>query len=289
VAGTDVDSVADELYALPSGEFVAARDARVREARADGDKEAAGEIAALRKPTVVAWLANQLARQRPEHVQPLVELGEAMREATAALSGPELRELSRQRNELVHALVQEARGIGSAAGQRVGEETVRGLEATLHAALADPEAAERLVEGRLSDGMTFSGFSATSVPGSAAAPGAPTRRRAKREPERSAQDEKRAARRRELEQKLGDAWAAAGRATEARDSAADAAERAERRKAEASREVDRLRQALAGAEDDLRSAAAEHEEAVAARVKADQAARQARRTVTDLQARLDKL
>ncbi|MGH3659158.1 MAG: hypothetical protein ACRDUA_21095, partial [Micromonosporaceae bacterium] len=165
----DVDSVADELYSLPPSEFVAVRDARVNEARAAGDREAAGAIAAFRRPTVVAWLANLLARHHPDDVAPFLELGEALRDATATLSGPELRELSKQRHQLVHALVMKARALGEQAGQRVGEDTARGLEETLHAALADPMLADRLLEARLTEGLRPSGFGPPS-PVAAAAP-----------------------------------------------------------------------------------------------------------------------
>jgi hypothetical protein len=154
----DVDAVADELYSLPPEQFVAARDDRVKEARDDGDREAARAIAAFRRPTVVAWLANLLARHHPEDVEPFLELGEALRDATATLSGPELRELSKQRQQLVHALVRKARALADDAGHRVGEDAARGLEETLHAALADPEAGARLVEGRLTGALSHTGF-----------------------------------------------------------------------------------------------------------------------------------
>jgi chromosome segregation ATPase len=285
VGGTNVDEVADELYALHPAEFVAARDARAKQARAAGDREGARRISGLRKPTVVAWLANLLARERADSVRPLLELGAALREATETLSGPQLRDLSRQRNELVGALVREARTLGAAAGQRrLGEDTVRGLEATLHAALADPQAAQQLIEGRLTEGLTHSGFAAPSVatPKSSARNEPPTRKRA-------APDERRAAQRAKLEDELGAAWADAGQAAESRDAAADAARRAERDKAEASREVARLRGGLEAAEAELRLRADEHDSAAAALKQADREVRRTRERVASLQARLDNL
>jgi hypothetical protein len=287
VGETDVDAVADELYTLPPAQFVAARDARAKEARASGDKDAAREITSLRKPTIVGWLANLLAHERADSVRPLVELGAALREASETLSGPQLRGLSRQRNELVGALVREARALGAAAGQRrLGEDAVRGLEATLHAALADPDAAQQLIQGRLTDGLTHTGFGA--APAGAARP--PASRPA--EPsagKRSAQDERRAAKRAELEEELGAAWADAGQAGERRDVAEDAAGRAERSRAEATREVTRLRSELDAAEAALRQAEEEHAVAAADLSEADREARRARRRVAALQARLDKL
>jgi hypothetical protein len=56
--------VADDLYALPPGEFTRARDERAKGLRKEGRRDEADEVKALRKPTVAAWALNQLARQR---------------------------------------------------------------------------------------------------------------------------------------------------------------------------------------------------------------------------------
>jgi hypothetical protein len=57
-----LDEVADELYALHPDAFAAARDERVRRARAAGRKPLAGEPARLRRPTLSAWVVDQLWR-----------------------------------------------------------------------------------------------------------------------------------------------------------------------------------------------------------------------------------
>jgi len=145
----DFDSVADELYSLTPEEFTAARTAREKEARAQGDRQLAERIHGLSKPSVVAWLANQLVRERADEIGPLLDLGGQLREATAALQGEALRALSQQRHQIVYALVQQARAIASAAGHRVSEDAARGLEQTLSAALADEAAGQRLAAGRL--------------------------------------------------------------------------------------------------------------------------------------------
>ena len=58
----DLESTAAELYGLAPGDFVAARTAAEKQARAEGDRELAGKIRALGKPTAAAWVANQLVR-----------------------------------------------------------------------------------------------------------------------------------------------------------------------------------------------------------------------------------
>lgn len=174
----DIDSVADELYALPPEDFTAARTAREKEAKAAGDKELVAAIHGLGKPNLVAWLANQLVRERADEVGPLLELGAALREATAALSGPDLRELSRQQHQVVYALVREAKGLARAAGRKVSPDTERGLEDLLHAALADEATAELLLAGRLTTSLQRIGFpdDATTAPAPSPRPAASPRK-----------------------------------------------------------------------------------------------------------------
>ncbi|MBA2554973.1 MAG: hypothetical protein H0V10_15035, partial [Geodermatophilaceae bacterium] len=76
----ELDAVAAELYALDPAEFTATRTEREKQAKADGDKELAKQIHQLRKPTVTAWLANLLARERPDSLRPLTELGGQLQE-----------------------------------------------------------------------------------------------------------------------------------------------------------------------------------------------------------------
>ena len=154
----DINSVAGQLYAVPPDEFTAARTVSEREAKANGDKELAAAIHQLRKPTMGAWLANQLVREHPGEVQSFVDLGASLREATAMLSGDQLRELDRARRQLVHALMQQARGLANAAGHKVSQDTASRLENTLHAALADEGASVQLMAGRLADTLQGQGF-----------------------------------------------------------------------------------------------------------------------------------
>lgn len=159
----DINSVADELYSLPREEFTAARAVRGKEAKATGDQQLAAGIHQLRKPTMGAWLANQLVREHPGEVQSFVDLGAALREATAMLSGDQLRELDRQRRQLVYALMQQARGLANAAGHKVSQDTASRLEDTLHAALSDERAAAQLRAGRLTDTLQGEGFPPTEA------------------------------------------------------------------------------------------------------------------------------
>lgn len=235
----DVDSVADELYGLPREEFTAARDARARYAREAGDRALATAIGKLRKPTSAAWLANLLARGHPGEVGELIELGDALREAHTSVDGETLQELSRQRQQVVHALVQRARGLGHDAGAPVSEAVARELEDTVSAALADSDAARELAAGRLVTALQPTGWFAASGTGQRPVRAAP--------PDRP-DDARDAAARERRERRLADARDAVEEAITAHADARETWEAAERRTREAGEAVDDLARRLAEAE-----------------------------------------
>ncbi|WP_063784042.1 hypothetical protein [Streptomyces sp. WM6372] len=162
----DVDAVADELYGLVPDRFTAARDERAARARKAGQAQAAKDIAGLRRPTRAAYASNLLVRRRPEEVAAFLELGRALREAQRSLDGTQLKALSHQRHVVVAALARTARQLAEEEGRAVGESVAREVEQTLHAALADPDAAEQWSSGRLSTGLNppvgFTGLAATA-------------------------------------------------------------------------------------------------------------------------------
>jgi hypothetical protein len=153
-----LDEIADELYGLPPAEFTAARDQRVGDAKKDGDRELAKAVAALRRPTLGAWLINGVVRARPDLVESLATLGESMRTAQDEFAGEDLRRLSREREALIADLENAARGVADAAGQPVTESMSKDLRSTLVAAIADPEAAASLRAGQLTTALSHSGF-----------------------------------------------------------------------------------------------------------------------------------
>jgi len=165
-----LDAAADALYALPRDEFTPARDERVRDAKAAGDKSLAGQLGKLRRPTVAAWLVNNLARRRPAELAALAALGETMRAAHQQLDGPALRRLSEQRRELVTALGRSIRELGGSAGEEVSDAVGRELDGMFSTALADPAAARALASGRLSSPKELAGAATLDWP--AIAPGA---------------------------------------------------------------------------------------------------------------------
>ena len=84
----------DRLYGLPLDEFVPQRDAVAKKLRADGERDAAAVVKALRKPTAGAWALNQAVRRRSAETQELLGAGERLRAAHAGLlSGGDRNEL----------------------------------------------------------------------------------------------------------------------------------------------------------------------------------------------------
>ncbi|AQA20449.1 hypothetical protein BTZ20_2359 [Rhodococcus sp. MTM3W5.2] len=154
----DLDDVTDELYALDPAEFVEKRTARAAEAREDGDRALATAITGLRRPTTVGWVVNLLARESPDEVAALLRLGEELRDAQRQLSGEDLRQLSSQRQQVVRALARRAGRLAAQRGRKVGEGSLREVGQTLHAALADPEVADRVRGGRVVTAASYSGF-----------------------------------------------------------------------------------------------------------------------------------
>ena len=171
-------SAAEELYALSPGDFTAARDERVAQARASGDRDLARAIGALRRPAVSAWLVNQLVREAGDQVGELLALGESLRQAQKDLAGEQVRELSVQRRRLVAALVAEAKRLAERDGRAAGPQVEREVEATLQAALADADAAAAVRAGCLASPLSYAGLGVGDETGTVSWQRAPAREKA---------------------------------------------------------------------------------------------------------------
>ncbi|GAA0417375.1 hypothetical protein Aca07nite_07650 [Actinoplanes capillaceus] len=290
------DDVIQRLYEAPPDGFVAARAEAIAAARQAGDREAAKRLAALKKPTVAAWVVNLVALRRPELIEELVELSTALRAAQRELRGDQLRELSTQRRQFVASLVAAARKLAVGAGAGAAKLPLGDVEATFTAALAEPEIAEQVRTGRLIRAVSLSGFGevprprlrlVTDEPAPDLPSVAPDLSEA--EPEFSEAEQRRRdqaqrteRRRRELERELNAATAAERRA----DQQLERAEDAER---EAGHLVEDLDAELAELERRRTEAVADVARRKTARRTAEREAAEARRRVGDVQAALDDL
>jgi hypothetical protein len=148
-----VEQDADELYALPPGEFTRARDERAKALRKEGLRDEADAVKALRKPTVAAWALNQLARRRPKELERLLAAGAELRTAQQELLAGGDREAfqsaAAKERDQVARLAADAAGLAAEAGERASPALTEKVAETLHAAALDEGTAEELQAGRL--------------------------------------------------------------------------------------------------------------------------------------------
>jgi hypothetical protein len=237
----DLERELDELYGLPLDRFTKARNDLAQRLRKAHQGEAAETIKALKKPTVVAWAANRLAREEKRRVKALLAAGEQLRDAQQrALAGKappdEVADAAEAEREAVRALVAAARELLEG---RASPQLLDRLSQTLRAAAVDPDARALLERGRLTDEVGAVGFGPLEAV-------KPARRRT---------DEVAQAARARVKELRAEAKRLAGDAADA-DRAAREAERAAallRREAdERHAEAERAATALAEAEEKLR-------------------------------------
>lgn len=254
----EFEDVADELFAARREEFTALRDERAKQARPD--RELARRIGGLRKPTVAAWLVNQVSRGFPEEIEALAALGAALRRAHEQLQGQELRRLSRERHEAVQRLGKRAQWLARKEAYPLSDATSRQVTDTFEAAVTDEQALAAVRAARLSAALTPGSpeqwLTAAVLPASGSRAAAP---KAPRRPAKTEQAPK------------------ADRAAKARR---DADEAKARREAKARQEAEAQARQEA---DEAARAQAEAEQSLA---DAEQAADEAAETVSDLENRL---
>jgi len=247
-----------DLYALPPDGFVAARDALAKELKEAGRAEEAAAVKRLRRPSVVAWAVNAVARGRARDVENLLEAGAELRRAqrkTLSVAGTdELRRATEARRVVIQSLAE-------AAVDELGDRGAThrdAVEATLTAASVDEALAERLREGTLDrEARPTAGFGAVEgfevLAGGAAE-------------EAEASEESPAARREAERDRL--------RAVRDAERRADAAERAAERAADRARQLkEKAAEAAAAAKEADAEARRLLDEARTERKRADRAAR----------------
>jgi hypothetical protein len=157
----DLELELDELYGLPLDQFTPARNDLASRLKKAHQTDSAAAVQALRKPSVVVWTANHLARTRPELVAALIDAGAQLREVQQRSLGGDgvvdVGEAADRERAAVRALIA-ATDATAAMRDRLAQ--------TLHAAAVEPDAAALLVRGRLVDELDAVGFGPLSaVPG----------------------------------------------------------------------------------------------------------------------------
>jgi hypothetical protein len=147
-------SEVDDLYGLAGDEFVPRRDALAKRLRADGRGEEASAVAALRKPSVAAWAANQAIRSQPRAARELWSAGDELMTAHEAIiagkkSGDALRAATTRHRAALRVLLTAAAGLLDHRGRSPTPQTLQLVESTLHAASLDPGLRPEATAGRL--------------------------------------------------------------------------------------------------------------------------------------------
>lgn len=283
MATLDLDRAAGELYALPPAEFTAARDLRVAQARAAGDRTLAAQLRQLRRPTISAWAVNLLARHETESLGGLVELAGELRTAQVTLQGDALRTLMRRRQQVLAALVADAKRLAASYGHPLTDDAMLQVERTLTAALSDPASARAVCSGRLVSSLEYAGFGELGDnPFAAALAAQPATRVTPPKAEPPKPDPK-ARLRAELataEQDLDGTAAALRAAREAQAAADDARQQVAGRR-------DKLRRDLAAADRDLHTAERALQDADKATTRAERDHTAARRRTDRLRTQLN--
>jgi hypothetical protein len=266
----DLLEIADRLYAEPQSDFTAVRDAAAKEASTgeDADKELAARVKALKKPSVAAWTVNVLVRREAEQIDQVLTLGESLRAAAESMAGDQLRELTRQRRQLTHALADTARDLAREQDVRLTTAVVDQVEGMLTAAMLDPVAAQVVRSGLVLTAFTSTGVSELDVDAVCAVPEAlgPDVAHRASSTERPApslhlvpEDDR--VRREAAQDNVDAATRAADEAREELEQVEENVKTLRARRLQLQGEIDELRRKLAGLEDDVDAVDEDLEEA----------------------------
>jgi septal ring factor EnvC (AmiA/AmiB activator) len=280
--------IADDLYALPLADFTPARDALVKEHKAD--KTLAAAIKGLRKASVAAWVVNLLVRRDPDQVDQVLAVGEALRDAQDNLDATQLREFTKQRRQLTASVTTAARRMAREEGIRTTESVAEQVEATLTAAMLEPDAARAVRSGLLVTSLSATGLGDLDLSGAVAVPEAlgfsakarpvaapdPTQRpQLHVVPDPDADAKARAA----ADERLADARAVLKEHEKEHRAARRSVEKLQARTLQVQSEIDELRGRLAALEDNLEEVDEELAEAEAAQAEVEDAVDEARAEV----------
>jgi hypothetical protein len=308
VAKQAADEV-DKLFQIPLAEFTGARNSLATKLKKEGDTEAAERVKTLAKPSISAWVANQLYWRDRKAFDRLIAAGDQFRQAQAAqLTGKsaDLRAPLDARRQALSDLMKLAGDTLREAGHPASPDTMRRIMTTLEALATYGQQAGAPPAGRLTDDVDPPGFEALAalVPrGSSASAGhaaprvIPFNQRKPEPAKRKGGDTKEDARHAEAERcakeaearkalqqaerALADARRAAERARTEMKAAAARAKAADKAKAAVESRFEKLSAAAAAARQEARRVAGQAEEAAQAVDDAERAVKSAREQLKD--------
>ena len=206
------EAMLDELYGVELGEFIPTRKRLAKELKDAGEKDASAVLATVRKPTVAAWVLNQLARRERKQVDLLLDAGHRLGRAQAALlrgEGQASFDSARQAEQsALVALTKAARSLLQQQGA-LSQNTLNQIAESLRAAAVSEDGRQLLATGRFVKPFEGSGgFEAlAAIAPAQRADESPQQKARAEETLRQAQTDLRSAKRRQrrLEQQLATA------------------------------------------------------------------------------------
>ena len=159
----NLDEATDQLYSSSLEDFVGERVRLVKELRAAGNPGDAGTLAKSRKPTVAAWVLNQLARRNRRDVDLLLDTGHRLREAAqaSALAGGDREAFARAQKaqgQMLRRLRGEAERLLEKKQGGSSASVVNQVEQALRASAVSEAGREALARGRFVEPPRADGF-----------------------------------------------------------------------------------------------------------------------------------
>ena len=162
MASIDKESEIDRLYTAALDEFVKQRNDLAGRLKTEGDDEGAALVATLKKPSVSAWLVNQIARTAPLEVQRLIKAGEAIeQEQRRSISGDVSAGFADARGE-ESAAIKKLRTAAKTVLPSVTAATLDRFANSLRAGSSTSQGRDLIKGGRLTEDLDPPGFDAFS-------------------------------------------------------------------------------------------------------------------------------
>ena len=154
----------DALFKVPLGEFTAARNALAAQLKKAGRQAEGDEVKALAKPSVSAWVVNQLYWRHRESFDRLIEAGDRLRRAQASRPTSEAgRAPIVARREAVTALANLAADMLREGNHGAARDLLRRVTSTLEALSSYGSRPDAPIAGRLTDDVELPGFEAVAT------------------------------------------------------------------------------------------------------------------------------
>ena len=165
LVSVDLEAEIDDLYVAPLDQFVRRRDALARSLKQAGERPSADRVAGLRKPSLVAWAVNQLARTRRRDVDLLLDAGRRIVDAQqASITKGERASLDAAQSSIRSSDLRVDRIRAGDSRRSCRPSTLTHVAETLRAAATGAEGRELLARGRLTEELSETGWEIVGRP-----------------------------------------------------------------------------------------------------------------------------